>query len=157
MSKPVTPLLTVDIIVELVDESPNQNSDRNPAQKEVSIVLIKRKNPPYGWALPGGFVDVGETLAQAAVREAKEEISMEVELKTLLGCYSDPSRDVRGHTISAVYIAHASGQPVAADDATEVMLVNRNTLPDEMAFDHGIILEDYLRFCDSGEIAPLDR
>lgn len=157
MSKPVTPLLTVDIIVELVDESPNQNSDRNPAQKEVSIVLIKRKNPPYGWSLPGGFVDVGETLAQAAVREAKEEISLEVELKTLLGCYSDPSRDARGHTISAVYIAHASGEPVAADDAAEVMLVNRNTLPDEMAFDHGIILEDYLRFCDSGETAPLDR
>ena len=153
MSKPVTPLLTVDIIVEMVDESP----DRKLAQKEVSIVLIKRKKPPYGWALPGGFVDVGETLAQAAVREAKEEISLEVELITLLGCYSDPSRDDRGHTISAVYIAHASGQPVAADDAAEVMLVNRNTLPDEMAFDHGVILEDYLRFCDSGEVAPLDR
>jgi len=153
MSKPVTPLLTVDIIVEMVDESP----DRKLAQKEVSIVLIKRKKPPYGWALPGGFVDVGETLAQAAVREAKEEISLEVELITLLGCYSDPLRDDRGHTISAVYIAHASGQPVAADDAAEVMLVNRNTLPDEMAFDHGVILEDYLRFCDSGEVAPLDR
>ena len=149
MSKPDTPLLTVDIIVELIDET--------SVQKEMSIVLIKRKNPPYGWALPGGFVDIGETLAQAAVREAREEISLDVELKTLLGCYSDPSRDARGHTVSVVYIAQASGKAVAADDAAEVLLVNRNSLPDDMAFDHGVILEDYLRFRDSGESAPLSR
>lgn len=149
MNKPVTPLLAVDIIVELTDETSGQN--------DVSIVLIKRKNPPYGWALPGGFVDVGETLQQAALREAREEISIDVELTTLLGCYSNPSRDARGHTVSAVYIARGSGMPVAADDAAEVLLVNRNNFPDEMAFDHGVILEDYLRFCDSGELAPLDR
>ena len=149
MSKPVTPLLTVDIIIELIDDTSEQG--------DVSIVLIKRKNPPYGWALPGGFVDIGETLEQAAVREAREEISLDVELTTLLGCYSNPSRDARGHTVSAVYIAKASGKPVAADDAAEVLLVNRDSFPDSMAFDHGVILEDYLRFRDSGESAPLSR
>jgi len=149
MSKPVTPLLTVDIIVELDGETSDQNN--------VMIVLIKRKHPPYGWALPGGFVDIGETLQQAAVREAKEEITLDVELRTLLGCYSNPSRDARGHTVSAVYIARASGTPVAADDAAEVLLVNRHNFPEDMAFDHGVILKDYLRFCDSGELAPLDR
>ncbi|MGD8483553.1 MAG: NUDIX hydrolase [Thioalkalispiraceae bacterium] len=147
MTKPVTPLLTVDVIVELDNESTN----------EVSIVLIKRKNPPYGWALPGGFVDVGETLAQAAIREAREEISLDVELIELLGCYSDPGRDERGHTVSAVYIARSSGQPRAADDAAEVLLVKRNQLPENMAFDHGVILADYLHYCESGQSAPLTR
>ena len=90
MSRPVTPLLTVDIIIEMVDR---------PGRP---VVLIERRNPPPGWALPGGFVDVGETLEQAAVREAREETSLEVALKTLLGNYSDPARDARGHTVSAV-------------------------------------------------------
>lgn len=145
MGKPVTPLLTVDIIVELEDES------------EKSIVLIERKNPPYGWALPGGFVDVGETLATAAVREAREEISMDVTLTSLLGCYSNPQRDTRGHTVSAVYIGKASGKPVAADDAANVAVFKLAELPAELAFDHATILEDYRRFCETGQIAPLDR
>lgn len=149
MSKPVTPLLTVDIIVELNDEL--------SSQEDISIVLIKRKNPPYGWALPGGFVDVGETLAEAAIREAKEEICLDVELVTLLGCYSDPSRDDRGHTVSAVYVARASGKPLAADDAAEVLLVKPDQIPNNMAFDHGIILDDYLHFRESGIKSPLDR
>jgi len=149
MAKPITPSLTVDIIVEL--------SNNGSSEHGTQIVLIKRKYPPYGWALPGGFVDVGETLAHAAVREAKEEISLDVELITLLGCYSDPSRDARGHTISAVYIARASGTPVAADDAAEVQLISRTNIPAEMAFDHGVILQDYRHFCASGEKAPLHR
>ncbi|MCK4586921.1 MAG: NUDIX hydrolase, partial [Gammaproteobacteria bacterium] len=88
MSLPETPRLTVDIIIELI------------GQPDKLILLIERKNPPHGWALPGGFVDVGETLEQAAVREAAEEISLPVKLKTLLGCYSDPNRDSRMHTVS---------------------------------------------------------
>lgn len=145
MGKPVTPLLTVDIIVELTDH------------KEKSIVLIERKNPPYGWALPGGFVDVGETLVTAAVREAKEEISLNVDLTTLLGCYSNPQRDTRGHTVSVVYIAQSRGEPVAADDAATVSVFKLDELPEELAFDHATILEDYRNFCVTGEIAPLDR
>lgn len=145
MGKPVTPLLTVDIIVELEDEAGQ------------SIVLIERKNPPYGWALPGGFVDVGETLANAAVREAREEISLDVTLTSLLGVYSSPQRDSRGHTVSAVYIARAKGQPVAADDAVSVAVFKLVELPGELAFDHAIILEDYRHYRETGESAPLDR
>lgn len=145
MPKPVTPLLTVDIIVELVDHD------------EPCIILIERKHPPYGWALPGGFVDVGETLAQAAVREAKEEISLDVQLKHLLGCYSSPQRDSRGHTVSAVYVAEATGTPVAADDAANVVVMPIRELPEQMAFDHAVILADYLEFRQSGKPAPLER
>ena len=145
MAKPVTPLLTVDIIVELNDDI------------DKSIVLIERKHPPYGWALPGGFVDVGETLATAAVREAKEEISLDVELKALLGCYSNPQRDTRGHTVSAVYIGKASGQPVAADDAANVAVYKLNDLPSELAFDHATILQDYRHYYETGETAPIER
>ena len=133
MPTPITPLLTVDIIIEMVDRD-----DR-------SIVLIERRYPPYGWALPGGFVDVGETLENAAVREAMEETCLEVILKGLLGCYSDPSRDPRGHTVSAVYIAEATGTPQAEDDAKAVKLYSLSELPRDMAFDHAKILADYLR------------
>ena len=145
MAKPVTPLLTVDIIVELDDDI------------DKSIVLIERKHPPYGWALPGGFVDVGETLATAAVREAREEISLDVELTALLGCYSNPQRDTCGHTVSAVYIGKASGQPVAADDAANVAVYKLNDLPSELAFDHATILQDYRHYCETGETAPIER
>ncbi|VAX05689.1 ADP-ribose pyrophosphatase [hydrothermal vent metagenome] len=144
MNKPTTPLLTVDIIIELID------------RPEQPVILIKRRYPPYGWALPGGFVDVGETLEQAAVREAEEEISLQVELKCLLGCYSDPARDTRTHTTSAVYIAQASGQPVAADDARELELFPVVDLPDKLAFDHARILEDYRHFLKTGEVAELN-
>lgn len=144
MSRPVTPLLTVDIIIEMVDR---------PGRP---VVLIERRNPPPGWALPGGFVDVGETLEQAAVREAREETSLEVRLKTLLGNYSDPARDARGHTVSAVYVAEARGEPCAADDAAQLALFDPGEAP-ELAFDHACILADYRRYRQTGELAPLHR
>ncbi len=142
MQKPVTPLLTVDIIIEMIDKP------------ERPIVLIERRYPPPGWALPGGFVDVGETLEQAAVREAKEETSLDVELLSLLGCYSDPERDVRGHTASAVYVATASGKPQACDDAANLSLFDAAQCP-PLAFDHALILQDYLRYRATGEVAPV--
>lgn len=143
MSLPETPRLTVDIIIELID------------QPDKPILLIERKNPPHGWALPGGFVDVGETLEQAAVREAAEEVSLSVKLKTLLGCYSNPKRDSRMHTVSAVYIAEATGSPKAADDAANVKAFAINELPEILAFDHGLILKDYLSYLKEGKLAPL--
>ena len=130
MTKPVTPLLTVDIIIEMRD------------RPERPIVLIERRYSPLGWALPGGFVDVGETLEAAACREALEETSLKVELQCLLGCYSDPRRDDRMHTVSAVYIAHAQGEPCARDDARNLALFSLQTLP-PLVFDHDEILEDY--------------
>ncbi|HOF14284.1 MAG TPA: NUDIX hydrolase, partial [Spirochaetota bacterium] len=104
---------------------------------------IKRKNPPYGWALPGGFVDYGETLEQAAIREAKEETSLDVILLRQFHTYSDPARDPRQHTITTVYIARAKGKPEANDDAREVKIFNICNVPATMAFDHAQILEDY--------------
>ena len=142
MSEPITPKLTVDIIIELVDR---------PARP---IVLIERRYPPPGWALPGGFVDVGERLEDAARREALEETSLAVELQVLLGCYSDPARDARGHTVSAVYVATATGRPRAQDDARNLDLFDPAELP-VLAFDHALILEDYRRYRASGRIAPL--
>ncbi len=143
MTRPVTPLVAVDIIIEM--------SDR-PGRP---ILLIERKNPPLGWALPGGFVDVGERLEQAARREAREEVSLDVRLKVLLGCYSDPARDPRGHTISPVYVAEASGEPLAADDAARVRCFLPGELPEVLAFDHALILADYRRYRDTGQLAPL--
>lgn len=136
--KPVTPLLTVDIIIEMVD------------QENHNIVLIERKNPPYGWALPGGFVDIGESVEAAAIREAKEETNLDVTLIELLGIYSDPQRDSRSHTVSAVYIAQASGQAKAQDDAAKLQLCSATEAPGELAFDHQQILDDYLRFKEKG-------
>jgi len=129
------PLLTVDIIVELADGT---------------IVLIERKNPPSGWALPGGFVDYGEAIEHAAMREAKEEISLDVNLTEQFYTYSDPSRDPRHHTVSTVFIATAEGVPEAADDAKTVRRFHENNLPAPLAFDHARILRDYFRFKKTG-------
>lgn len=145
MPKPITPLLTVDIIIGLHN------------QRNQPIVLIKRRNPPHGWALPGGFVDVGETLEQAAIREAQEETGLFIMLEALLGCYSDPGRDPRGHTVSAVYIASASGIPVAADDAAELALFSLDKLPERLAFDHRQVLADYLCYRANGQLTPIRR
>ncbi len=105
--------------------------------------MIKRKNPPAGWALPGGFVDYGEDLESAAVREAREETGLEVELLRQFHSYSDPSRDPRQHTITTVYIARASGKPLGGDDAAEARVFSRDRLPEPVVFDHKQILDDY--------------
>ncbi len=123
------PLPTVDIIIEI---------DR-------SIILIKRKNPPLGWALPGGFVDYGECLEKAATREALEETSLVIDNLRLLGCYSDPDRDTRMHTISTVFVATGHGTPCAADDAASLALFTTDELPEQLCFDHASILADYVK------------
>jgi len=142
-NRPVTPLIAADAIIELMDK---------PGRP---IVLIERKNPPYGWAIPGGFVDVGERLEIAAIREAKEEVCLDVNLKALLGMYSDPGRDNRGHTITAVYVAEAKGEPLAADDAKNLAIFDMNKLPDDLAFDHQQVLEDYRKFREMGLVTEL--
>lgn len=107
------------------------------------IVLIKRKNPPFGWAIPGGFVDYGESLEEAAVREAKEETSLDIQLKSQLHTYSDPNRDPRQHTITTVFVATAQGKPKARDDAQEIGVFTKEEMNFPLAFDHNKILEDY--------------
>ncbi|PIE74064.1 MAG: NUDIX hydrolase [Deltaproteobacteria bacterium] len=123
------PIPTVDIIIEV----------------GAAIVLIKRRNPPYGWALPGGFVDYGESYETAALREAKEETTLEITGLRQFHTYSDPGRDPRQHTASTVFIAQAEGLPQAGDDAAEVALFTEHELP-PLAFDHGTILRDYFTF-----------
>jgi ADP-ribose pyrophosphatase YjhB (NUDIX family) len=108
------------------------------------IVLIKRENPPEGWALPGGFVDYGETIESAALREAKEETGLDVELVRQFHSYSDPQRDPRHHTVTTVFVAKAKGTAVAGDDAKEAEIFRRDNLPEQIAFDHRDILNDYL-------------
>ncbi|MDH3514100.1 MAG: NUDIX hydrolase [Gammaproteobacteria bacterium] len=140
MPAPRTPALTTDIIIELKDRA------------DIPIVLIRRKHPPHGWALPGGFVDVGETLEHAAVREAAEETALRVRLKMLLGCYSDPARDPRSHTASVVYIAEGEGEPRAQDDAAGVAIFSPEALPSPLVFDHARILSDYLAWRRQGKL-----
>lgn len=136
----------MDIIIEM---QARDAADDHP------IVLIERRNPPAGWALPGGFVDVGESLETAARREAAEETCLEVELTSLLGCYSVPDRDSRFHTVSVVYIASATGTPRAADDAVNIQLLKPCEITLPLAFDHDVILADYCHYLQSGQLTPL--
>jgi 8-oxo-dGTP diphosphatase len=130
------PLPTVDVIIELPE----------------GIVLIERRNEPYGWALPGGFVDYGETLESAARRESLEETSLTVSDLRLLGCYSDPARDTRSHNISTVYAATGSGTPQAGDDAKGLAVFPIDALPESLCFDHSKILADYFKRKQDGTI-----
>ncbi len=145
MPKPKTPKLAADAIIELID---------HPGRP---IVLIERKNPPHGWAIPGGFVDIGESVPDAAVREAMEETSMDVRLQCLLGCYSDPGRDPRGHTVSMIYVAQAHGEPVAADDAANVGIFDPAAVDVPLAFDHAKILQDYVSYRRTGSVPAITR
>ena len=115
-----------------------------------SIVLVRRKNPPLGWALPGGFVDEGERVETAAIREAKEETDLHVTLQELLYVYSDPSRDLRMHTLSVVFTATAQGEPRGMDDAAEAKVFSVQDLPSPIVFDHAQIIADYVRFMSTG-------
>jgi 8-oxo-dGTP diphosphatase len=135
------PLLTVDIIIELSD----------------GIVLIERKNPPHGWALPGGFVDYGESVESAAVREAEEETSLEVVLTEQFYTYSDPARDARHHTVSTVFIATAQGIPRGDDDAKAARAFQEDFLPAPLVFDHTKILRDYFLFKKTGRRPKPER
>ena len=128
----LNPVPTVDIIIEIEDDG-----------GKVGIVLIRRKNDPLGWAIPGGFVDYGETLEQAAAREAREETGLEIKGLRQFHTYSDPRRDPRRHTISTVFIAQGTGLPKAGDDATRAEIFIEGHLPGPLAFDHADILKDY--------------
>jgi 8-oxo-dGTP diphosphatase len=122
------PFLTVDIIIEIHGKG---------------IILIERKNSPYGWALPGGFVDYGESLEAAALREAREETGLDVLDLKQFHAYSDPGRDPRHHTVSVVFTGMGKGTPRAADDAANIDIFPLVDLPDNLAFDHALILSDY--------------
>ncbi|MBR4985313.1 MAG: NUDIX hydrolase [Proteobacteria bacterium] len=122
-----------------------------------SLVLIKRRNPPHGWAIPGGFVDEGECIEHAAIREAKEETGLDVTLDRLFYVYSNPSRDPRQHTMSTVFIAHADGEPQGDDDAEKAQYFDLDALPDPIAFDHAKIIADYREYVRSGRQLELER
>ncbi|PIE58779.1 MAG: NUDIX hydrolase [Desulfobulbus propionicus] len=128
------PTPTVDIIIEINN----------------GIVLIERKNPPLGWALPGGFVDYGEAFEHAAHREAEEETGLQVRLISQFHTYSHPERDARQHTASTVFIGQAEGEPVGADDAAQAGIFYQENLP-KLVFDHQQILKDYFHFKKTGE------
>jgi 8-oxo-dGTP diphosphatase len=142
MPRPQTPLIAADIIIRLRD-------------RPDSVVLIERRNPPLGLAIPGGFVDVGERVEAAAVREAREETCLKVSLECLLGLYSDPARDPRGHTVTAVYVAVADGMPCAADDAKAIVIADPADPSLQVVFDHRLVLDDYSRWRRTGQLAPL--
>lgn len=132
---PKTPYLTTDGIIEIYEEGDLKG-----------IVLIERRNVPLGLALPGGFVDIGECVEDALVREMKEETNLDVNIQRILGVYSDPSRDPRFHTASVVYVSSASGEPKGGDDAKVAKIYPLKEIPlEKLVFDHGKIVEDYLK------------
>jgi 8-oxo-dGTP diphosphatase len=114
------------------------------------VVLVRRANPPHGWALPGGFIDEGEPAEVAAIREVREETGLHIALDDLLGVYSDPARDPRFHTMAVVYTARSDGTPVGGDDALEARCFSLDALPAPIAFDHKRILQDYRTFQSTG-------
>lgn len=136
LKHPPTPVPTVDCIVELPGER---------------IVLVRRKKPPLGWALPGGFVEQGEALHQACVREVQEETGLSVDLSEQFFTYSDPARDPRRHTITTVYIGWAEGTPKGGDDAAEARAFALAEIPKDLCFDHSTIIEDYLGYKRAGK------
>jgi 8-oxo-dGTP diphosphatase len=138
------PTPTVDVLIEL---------DGRPG----TLVFIERRNAPHGFALPGGFVDEGEWLADAAAREAKEETGLDVALIELFHAYSDPARDARLHTVSTVFIARAEGTPVGSDDAARCLVCAPDELPGPLVFDHATIVADYLAYRASGRRPPPRR
>jgi len=138
---PQTPLLTVDAII----------------QTPGGIVLIERRNPPPGWALPGGFVDAGESVEAAARREALEETGLDITLIRQFHTYSDPARDKRGHTVSVVFLAVATGTPKGGDDARRASVFALNALPTPLAFDHGQIISDYTAYCRGTALSEIFR
>jgi len=127
MGERKSPRPTVDIII----------------RRGSGVVLIRRRYPPTGWALPGGFVEIGESLEEAAVREGREETSLEIILERQFHSYSDPSRDPRRHTITTVFLAEGTGELKAADDAADAGIFTPDDLPSPLAFDHAEILQDY--------------
>ena len=129
------PTPTVDVVIAIGD----------------GVVLIRRRNDPVGWALPGGFVDEGETVEVAAVREAMEETGLEITLRELLYVYSNPARDRRQHTLSVVFTATADGIPQGMDDAAEARIFALDALPEPIVFDHGQMLQDYQRLLTTGQ------
>ena len=132
-----TPYLATDCIIECFDD----------VGDFLGIVLIERKNRPHGLALPGGFVEVGETVEAANVREMREETGLDVELEHLLGVYSDPDRDPRFHTVSVVYTGRAVGRPEGGDDARSAALFHLSKIPwEKLVFDHARILKDFIRY-----------
>lgn len=132
------PVPTVDIIIELID------------QPHRPIILIERQNPPYGWALPGGFVDYGESVEKAAIREAQEEVSLNINLIEQFQVYSQPDRDPRQHTLSVVFIATATGTAKASDDAKNLGIFLPWEIPSNLCFDHAQILQDYRQYRNYG-------
>ena len=134
-----TPFVATDGIIELFDE---QNEFQG-------IVLIERKNPPRGLALPGGFVEIGESCEDALKREMKEETGLDVTIRRLFGVYSNPKRDPRFHVVTCVYVCRATGTPKAADDAKKVFVYKPDEIPfDKLVFDHAEILHNYTASLD---------
>ncbi len=151
-----SPKLTVDVIIQLQEGSDDGQSiqlmpDFSDSAEDPTIVLIERENEPLGYALPGGFVDYGEPGWQAAIREAKEETNIDVELVELLGVYSNPKRDARVHAVSLVYVAKGYSVPLAGDDAKEVEMISLSDARQmRLVFDHGLILSDFATYLKHG-------